>query len=111
MGFQTDYDYCDIVVSSFDPNEKILVSPMTSAPDFNVRPDATLEYQINFQNTGTDTAFKVIVRDTLSALYDVETVQNGVSSHTHTFRIYGKGILERTGAVSIYLTCRCSLCL
>lgn len=93
MGFQTNYNYCRIVSGSWDPNEKILISPMTNN---YIHPAAELEYQINFQNTGTDTAFRIVVTDTLSSYLDVATVVSGVSSHPYTFKISGQGILEWT---------------
>ncbi|MCH8330505.1 MAG: hypothetical protein IH946_03850, partial [Bacteroidetes bacterium] len=49
---------------------------------------------VNFQNTGTDTAFLVVIRDTLSQYVDPGTVVSGASSHPYDFRIYGQGILE-----------------
>lgn len=93
MGFTTNYSYCGIIRGSYDPNEKSLMKPLTAK---FVNPSDELHYQINFQNTGNDTAFKIIVRDTLSSYMDIATVQSGASSHPYTFRIYGKGILEWT---------------
>ena len=47
------------VRGSFDPNEKVVY------PEGQVHPGDRLFYTIFFQNTGTDTAFSVIIRDTL----------------------------------------------
>ncbi|MBL0047644.1 MAG: DUF11 domain-containing protein [Bacteroidetes bacterium] len=44
-----------------------------------------LEYVIRFQNTGTDTAFSVLVTDTLSNDLDVASIQLVSSSHTAIF--------------------------
>ncbi|MBN4065747.1 T9SS type A sorting domain-containing protein [Candidatus Amoebophilus asiaticus] len=96
MGFQSDYNYCRFVIGSYDPNEKLLISPMTKAPDYFIRSTDEMHYQVNFQNTGTDTAFTVVIRDTLSEFLDITTVKNGTSSHPSSFRIYGQGILEWT---------------
>jgi hypothetical protein len=49
---------------------------------------------IRFQNTGTDTAFTVIVRDTLSAVLDPMSVQPGASSHPYTFTLLNGNTLE-----------------
>lgn len=55
-----------------------------------------LDYQIQFQNTGTDTAHLVVVRDTLSELLDITSLQLGVSSHPYTFNIQNGRVLEWT---------------
>ncbi|MBI4647008.1 MAG: T9SS type A sorting domain-containing protein [Bacteroidia bacterium] len=81
------------VVASFDPNEK-LVKPK-GITDGRFIPNGTqLEYHVNFQNTGTDTAFSVVIRDTISQYLNVETIEFGVTSHPCTYRIFGTGILE-----------------
>ena len=86
---------CQTLRGSFDPNEK-LVNPVGITPAKYISSSDFLEYQINFQNTGNDTAFRVVLRDTLSEYLDISTVENGVSSHSNTFRVYGQGILEWT---------------
>lgn len=86
---------CREITASLDPNEK-LVKPAGISQNHFIDSADMLEYQINFQNTGTDTAFKIVVRDTLSQNLDITTVQSGVSSHLYSFRIYGQGILEWT---------------
>src|SRR5690606_16653903 len=53
-----------------------------------------IDYLIQFQNTGTDTAFTVIIRDTLDTDFNIFSVQSGVSSHPYTFRMYGPRVLE-----------------
>ena len=55
-----------------------------------------IEYKIRFQNTGNDTAFTVVVRDTLDTDLDIFSVRSGVASHAYTFRMYGSRILEWT---------------
>ncbi len=65
--------------ASFDPNDKS-VSP-THAPETYVNSSGKLVYQIRFQNTGNDTAFRVIVRDTLSPLLDASSFRMLGSSH------------------------------
>ncbi|MFM7900850.1 MAG: hypothetical protein ACKPAD_02590, partial [Bacteroidota bacterium] len=40
-----------------------------------------LEYTINFQNTGTDTAFTVVITDTISPLLDLSSMEILSSSH------------------------------
>ena len=53
------------VTGSFDPNSKEVYPRGDVHPDF-IAGGEELEYIINFQNTGTDTAFTVILIDTLS---------------------------------------------
>jgi len=53
-----------------------------------------LKYHIFFQNNGTDTMYRVVIRDTLSAYLDVTTVQAGASSHDYNFRVYENGIVK-----------------
>lgn len=82
---------------SFDPNMK-LVFPEGAGADGFVEPDSlTLEYTIFFQNTGTDTAFTIIIRDTMDSDLDVSTFNFlGASFLPCTFKVYGTGIFEFT---------------
>ncbi len=63
-----------------------------------IEPNIPLDYQIRFQNTGTDTAFTVAVRDTLSTWLDPTTVRPGAASHPYTWTLSGAGILTLTFA-------------
>jgi len=91
---------CHIIVGSCDPNAKEVASQDFESNGYvsqeNITPSDTLIYMIRFQNTGTDTAFTVVIRDTLSSNLDASSVQTGASSHQYSFRIYGQGILEWT---------------
>ncbi len=49
-----------IITGSWDPNSKEVYPRGDICPDFIIN-SANLEYVINFQNTGTDTAFTVIL--------------------------------------------------
>ncbi len=51
---------------------------------------------IRFQNTGTDTAFTVVVRDTLHTGFDIASVTPGASSHNYSFTKYGPRVLQWT---------------
>jgi uncharacterized repeat protein (TIGR01451 family) len=84
---------CQQSIGAFDPNDKIGYPTGVGAAHF-IQPNEEIEYQIRFQNTGTDTAFTVVVRDTLSAYLDVTTVRPGVSSHPYTFDIIGGNVLK-----------------
>jgi uncharacterized repeat protein (TIGR01451 family) len=73
------------VTGSHDPNSKE-VSPAGVGLAGNISPlDTVLHYTIHFQNNGNDTAFTVIVRDTLSENLNALTVVPGASSHNYTF--------------------------
>lgn len=77
---------------SYDPNDK-QGFPLGYGGDHRIRPGQALEYMIRFQNTGTDTAFTVQIRDTLSAWLDPATVRPGASSHAYTWNLSGAGVL------------------
>ena len=66
---------CEVLVSgSFDPNKVIVDTHIISVLDL-VNPPY-LEYTIYFQNTGTDTAFNVIVLDSIDAAkLDLSTLE------------------------------------
>jgi uncharacterized repeat protein (TIGR01451 family) len=86
---------CVVVRGSYDPNDK-RGFPLGTGSLNNILPNQDLEYVIRFQNTGTDTAFTVVIRDTLSSEFDIFSITPGVSSHNYQFRIYGNRILEWT---------------
>ena len=77
---------------SFDPNDK-QGFPLGFGDTNRIRPGQALEYLISFQNTGTDTAFTVQIRDTLSAWLDAGTIRPGASSHPYTWNLSGPGVL------------------
>ena len=79
--------------SSYDPNDK-QGFPKGVGPERWIEPGTELEYLIRFQNTGTDTAFTVVVRDTLSTWLDAGSVRAGASSHPYAFRLSGPGYLQ-----------------
>ena len=81
--------------AAYDPNDKS-AEPRGVLDDHFIEPDTDLEYLIRFQNTGTDTAFNVVIRDTLSSLLDPSSVRPGASSHPYYFDLSGQGLLEFT---------------
>ncbi|MEX2588575.1 MAG: SBBP repeat-containing protein [Chitinophagales bacterium] len=92
LNFET---FCLTVIGAYDPNDK-QVFPEGLTSNQYIQDDTELEYLIRFQNTGTDTAFTVIIRDTFSSFLDIPSIQLGSSSHDYTFNIYGQGIAEWT---------------
>jgi len=87
--------YCGTVFSSFDPNDK-KGYPYGYGIDNLIQPNQQIQYMIRFQNTGNDTAFTVVVRDTLDFDLNIFTVTPGVSSHPYEYRMYGPRIIEWT---------------
>ncbi len=69
------------VRAAHDPNEK-LVDPVGIGSFGGVDINTEFTYQINFQNNGNDTAFNIIVRDTIPSSLDISTFIQGASSHT-----------------------------
>ena len=81
------------VVGSFDPNDK-LVTPQGEGPAGNIAPDMQeMRYTIRFQNTGTDTAFFVVIRDTIDADLDIMTFKPTTRSHPYDLTIEEDNIL------------------
>lgn len=80
------------VVGSYDPNDK-QVWPRDL---YHIENDSVLDYTIQFQNTGTDTAFNIVVIDTLPLDVDVTTIRFGAASHPYSYELSGNGILTFT---------------
>jgi uncharacterized repeat protein (TIGR01451 family) len=87
--------YCGIVTGSYDPNDKIGY-PIGQTDQNYIQPNQQLQYVIRFQNTGTDTAFTIVIRDTLDIDLNIFTVTPGVASHPYEFKMYGPRVLEWT---------------
>ena len=82
---------CRENIGAFDPNDK-QAFPRGYGNENFIEKNVDLEYLIRFQNTGTDTAFNVVVRDTLSEFLDVSTLRLGASSHSVDFEMVGNGV-------------------
>lgn len=82
-----------IITGAYDPNDK-QVSPEGDI----LLSDNVLKYTIRFQNTGSDTAFTVVVVDTLSANIDVTSIRNIIASHPFEYVISNQGVLTFTFA-------------
>jgi uncharacterized repeat protein (TIGR01451 family) len=90
----TDVD-CQANIGSFDPNDK-QGFPTGLGDEHLIEPGQDIEYLIRFQNTGTDTAFKVTVVDVLPPELDLATVRPGASSHPYTYGVIPEGWLTFT---------------
>ena len=76
---------CAQVRGSYDPNDK-QGFPEGFGELNRIEKDQSINYRIRFQNTGSDTAFTVVVLDTLSEFLDYTSVIPGASSHPYTFQ-------------------------
>ncbi len=87
---------CAVVSNSYDPNDKTGY-PLGYGNKKNIDQNQDLTYKIRFQNTGNDTAFTVVIRDTIDTRYlDMETIEFGASSHPYKPMLYDKNILQFT---------------
>ncbi|MFN0215110.1 MAG: hypothetical protein ACKVT2_12715 [Saprospiraceae bacterium] len=84
--------FCVRNIGAYDPNDKQGFPDGLSEQGYIER-EQTLEYLVRFQNTGTDTAFNVTIRDTLSALLDPASVHLGATSHPCELRMTPSGTL------------------
>ncbi|MCS3800210.1 T9SS type A sorting domain-containing protein [Niastella sp. OAS944] len=75
-----------IVTGSFDPNDKSENHAGRISPAA-VSNGEELSYVINFQNLGTDTAFNVVIMDTLSDKLDWSSIEMIGASHPWTLQI------------------------
>lgn len=80
------------VVAAIDPNDK------KTRQDFFIAPGTPeLDYKIRFQNTGTDTAYTVIVTDTLDYNLDVGGHFSNPLSHEKNFEFSSKIVKNSNG--------------
>jgi len=86
---------CILVTNSYDPNDKQAL-PTGFGAEHNIFANTDLEYMIRFQNTGTDTAFRVVLLDTLSPFLDPATFRAGASSHPYRYDLTENGTLRFT---------------
>ncbi len=86
---------CQENIGAYDPNDKAAFPKGVGAENY-IKTNTDIEYKIRFQNTGTDTAFKVVVYDTLSPFLNAATVRPGASSHPYTFSLLDENVLRFT---------------
>ncbi|MEL7222695.1 MAG: T9SS type A sorting domain-containing protein, partial [Bacteroidota bacterium] len=104
-GFATQYSqvtatpasdvFCLDNIGAYDPNDKAAL-PVGYGEQHYIEPETELYYRIRFQNTGTDTAFTVIIRDTLSDLLDIRSLQPGNSTHDYELELTNERALTFT---------------
>lgn len=69
-----------VITGSYDPNDKSVFPSTSITPEF-VQEGKWLEYLVRFQNTGTDTAFTILVKDTLHPYVSASSFQFLSGSH------------------------------
>ncbi len=78
---------CDTVRSSYDPNQKSVT------PSGSITTGTRLEYMLEFENDGNDTAYNIHIMDTLSNSLDINTLQMGVTTHkAHLVKYVNAGV-------------------
>ena len=87
--------FCMPVIGSYDPNDK-QGFPIGFGDQHFIEQNQSIDYLVRFQNTGSDTAFNVVVLDTLSANFDMASIELGASSHPFQFDIIEDRTLQFT---------------
>jgi PKD repeat protein len=79
------------VSGAFDPNDKQVFLPSGQSADGDISPtDSLLTYMVRFQNTGTDTAFNIYVRDTIDIAHlDLSSLR--ILAASHNYRLVSSG--------------------
>ncbi len=67
-----------VILGSFDPNDKQATPQLSPS---QVASGKYIDYTIRFQNTGTDTAFNIVISDTLNADLQAGALEMLLSSH------------------------------
>ncbi len=84
-----------ILICAVDPNDKQVSPSRQEESNSNYTQfDEKLSYTIRFQNTGNDTAYNVLVQDTLSDMLDWSTFEHIAASHEHIAEINEQGIVR-----------------
>ena len=92
----------DTTRNSFDPNDKAVEPAGIRTSGYVKANNEWMEYHIRFQNTGTDTAYYVMIRDTLDGDLDYRTLQPAGASHPYSLTVEDDSILVYMFA-NIYL--------
>ena len=95
-----DYDdnfdrHCLPITGSFDPNDK-RGFPLGFGVNNFIEANDPIDYIIRFQNTGNDTAFLVVILDTLPQQLDPNSIELKGSSHDYRMQIIDSNIIEFT---------------
>lgn len=83
-----------VLTCAYDPNNKLAETEGYLDPGFILTTEEFIDYTINFQNTGTDTAFNIKITDALSNNLDWSTLQILSSSHLVNTSINSAGVID-----------------
>ncbi|MEM6803078.1 MAG: hypothetical protein AAF696_16860, partial [Bacteroidota bacterium] len=83
------------ITGAYDPNDK-QASPSGNIPPSDIQQGQWLDYTIRFQNVGNDTAFNIVIKDTLDRKLDLGTLQMTAASHPYFFLIENNRSLSIT---------------
>lgn len=84
-----------LITGAYDPNEKVATTSSRASTDlYYLDLDEWVDYTIRFQNTGSDTAFNVVVTDTIPQELDLSTLDMGASSHANSVSIRVGNVLR-----------------
>lgn len=84
---------CQENSGSYDPNDK-QGFPTGVLAEHYIPLATPIDYLIRFQNTGTDTAFTVVIRDTLDTDLDILSIRPTGGSHPYTFNLIGENVAQ-----------------
>jgi hypothetical protein len=85
---------CQANLGAYDPNDKN-AQILGYGTQNCIAANTNLDYKIRFQNTGTDTAFRVFILDTLSVnVLDINKIRMGASSHNYTWELLDNNVLR-----------------
>lgn len=83
-----------VITGAIDPNEKHVLPKGNGINGFISPDDSILCYQIVFQNTGSDTAFYIMITDTLDENLDPLSFRVGAMSMPCNYSLSGNGVLK-----------------
>ncbi|MEZ5045909.1 MAG: T9SS type A sorting domain-containing protein [Chitinophagaceae bacterium] len=86
--------YGQVVVSSWDPNDKQVYPKGIGSEGYITLQDSILTYQIRFQNTGTSVAHNIVILDTLSDKLHISSLEVIGYSHQYQIEILDGHILK-----------------
>lgn len=85
---------CQPNIGSYDPNDKSAQPKGYDETYHYVLNNTKIDYKVRFQNTGTDTAFNIVVLDTISSYFDVSSIVMRTASHPYSWSIEDGNILK-----------------
>jgi Domain of unknown function DUF11/Secretion system C-terminal sorting domain len=83
-----------VISGAYDPNDKQSKPVGPSKEGKILSSTDKFEFTIRFQNTGNDTAFNIVVRDTLESVWNPLTVKTIATSHKYRMVVKEKNIIE-----------------